>query len=66
MTFQQDTFRPLTDAPVGQAQKTQDAQMAIQFARSYTGQVNTTLTPVATRAIQIVIDRILDELQPHG
>jgi hypothetical protein len=66
MTFQPDTFRPLTAAPIGQAQKAMDALQSIEFARSYTGQVNTTLTLVATRAIQIVVDRILDDLQPHG
>jgi hypothetical protein len=66
MTFQPDTFRPLTDALVGQEQKRLDALEALSFARSYTGTVTCSLTPIATRSIQIVVNRILDELQPHG
>jgi hypothetical protein len=62
MTYQQNTFRPLSSAPVGQHLKAQDALQALEFARSYTGTVNCTLNPLATRAIQIVVDRILDDL----
>jgi hypothetical protein len=66
MTFQPDSFRPLRDAPIGQARKQKDALQAIEFARSYTGTVKTTLNSLATRAIQIVVDRILDDVSQHG
>jgi hypothetical protein len=62
MTFDPASYRPLTEAPIGQKQKASDALEALQFSRSYTGSVNCTLNSLATRAIQIVCDRILDEL----
>jgi hypothetical protein len=66
MTFDSETYRPLSEAAVGTDSKRRDALEAIEFARSYKGTVTCSLTPVATRSIQIVVNRILDELQPHG
>jgi hypothetical protein len=65
MSFDPITMRPAVESPL-QSQKPTDALQAIDFARSYTGTVKTTLTPTATRAIQIVVDRILDEIPDHG
>jgi hypothetical protein len=66
MTFDPESYRPLSEAAVGTDRKREDALGAIEFARSYTGSVKTTLNSLATRAIQIVVDRILDEIPQHG
>ena len=65
MTFDPVSGRPYVSSPL-QHLKAKDALEAIEFARSYTGTVTCSLTPVATRSIQIVVNRILDELQPHA
>jgi hypothetical protein len=61
MSFEPETFRPLSQAPIGQDLKRQDALEAIEFARSYKGEPFTTLSRDAiTPFLQVVIDRILD------
>ena len=62
MTFDPETFRPLTDAPIGQDQKRADALEAIEFARGYLGGVETCLDRSAeTPYLQDVLKRILAE-----
>ena len=58
MTFDERTFRPLQHASL-QHLKADDALSAIQFARSYTGTVETTLDRSSiTPYLKLVIDRI--------
>lgn len=60
MSYEESTFRPLTEAPIGQDQKRKDALEALEFARSYDQPVNTTLTKEAIGPYtKFVIDRIL-------
>jgi hypothetical protein len=44
MTFDHETFRPISESRVGSIQKRADALEAIEFARSYKGKVSTSLT----------------------
>jgi hypothetical protein len=44
MSFDPETYRPLTDSPVGQDQKRSDAMQAIEYARSYSVRPSTSLT----------------------
>jgi hypothetical protein len=62
MTFDPDTYRPMSEAPIGQDQKASDALDAIQFVRSLpsTYQVSTTLNRDAISPyLSAVIERIL-------
>ena len=62
MTFDPETYRPIREAPVGNDQKRRDALLAIEFARSYSGEVETTLDRTAeTPYLQDVLKRILAE-----
>jgi hypothetical protein len=61
MSFEPESFRPLSEAPIGQDLKCSDALEAIEFARSYCGEPFTTLKKDAiTPFLQVFIDRILD------
>jgi hypothetical protein len=61
MSFEPESFRPLSEAPMGQNLKRRDALESIEFARSYKGEPFTTLKKDAiTPFLQVVIDRILD------
>jgi hypothetical protein len=62
MTYDPDTYRPLTDPPCGMAQKREDALAAIEYARTNNDPVQTTLTREAvTPLLMAVFDRILDD-----
>ena len=60
LTYEPDTFRPLTVPHVGLEAKTRDALAAIDFARSFTGRSVTSLDKESiTPYLQVIIDRIL-------
>jgi hypothetical protein len=62
MTYDPDTYRPLTEPPCGMAQKREDALAAIEYARTNNDPVKTTLTREAvTPLLMAVFDRILDD-----
>ena len=62
LTCNPETFQPLTEAPVGNAQKTLDALEALAFARSYKGKVKTTLTKESIRfPLSVVMNRFMDD-----
>jgi hypothetical protein len=44
LKFDPETYRPISEPPIGQALKQADALEAIEFARSYRGRVQTSLT----------------------
>src|SRR6266704_219982 len=61
MTYDPETYRPLSEAPIGSEVKRSDALEAISFGRSYKGEPFTTLKKDAiTPFLQVVLDRILD------
>lgn len=63
MTYDEETFRPLRNAPIGQEIKQADALLALEFARSLdpTIAVCTTLDRNQLNPyIEVVIDRIKD------
>lgn len=68
MTYDPDTYRPLTDPPCGMAQKREDALAAIEYARTNKDPVKTTLTKEAvTPLLAAVFDRVLEgEMLIHG
>jgi hypothetical protein len=62
MSFDAESYRPILEAPVGQKQKEADALEAIEFARSYQGRVQTSLTvdaisPFFERMILSTLDK---------
>jgi hypothetical protein len=64
MTFDPESFRPLTHAPIGQDQKRQDALEAIDYARNHqthpSEPIKTSLDKSAiSPTLRIVINRIL-------
>src|SRR6266704_5436428 len=60
MTFDPNTYRPLTEAALCQEQKKADALEAIEFARSFKGEPFTTLSKDAISPyLKVVINRIL-------
>jgi hypothetical protein len=60
VTFDPETYRPLSPPPVGSDLKAEDALAAIDFARSYQGKPQTTLDREAiTPCLKVIIDRIL-------
>ena len=62
LTCDPTTFRPLTEAPVGNRQKTLDALESLAFARSYKGKVKTTLTKESIRfPLSVVMTRFMDD-----
>jgi len=62
LTCDPNTFAPLTEAPVGNRQKTLDALQALEFARSYKGKVKTTLTQESIRfPLSVVMTRFMDD-----
>jgi TfuA protein len=61
MTYDPDTFKPLTEPPCGMDQKRLDAVAAIEYARTNKESVQTTLTKEAVAPLlTAVFDRILD------
>jgi hypothetical protein len=61
MTYDPDTFKPLTEPPCGMDQKRLDAVAAIEYARTNKESVKTTLTKEAVAPLlTAVFDRILD------
>ena len=61
MTYDPDTFRPLTEPPCGMDQKRLDAVAAIEYARTNKESVQTILTKEAVAPLlTAVFDRILD------
>ena len=68
MTYDSDTYRPLTEPPCGMAQKREDALAAIEYARTNKDPAHTTLTKEAvTPLLTAVFDRILEgEMLLHG
>lgn len=62
LNYDPETFRPLTTPRVGNDTKTRDALSAIDFSRSFTGKIVTSLDKEAiTPFLSVVIDRILAE-----
>ena len=62
LTCDPETYRPLTEAPVGNRQKTLDALEALAFARSYKGKVKTTLTKESIRfPLSVVMTRFMND-----
>jgi hypothetical protein len=62
LTCDPTTYQPLTEAPVGNRQKTLDALEALAFARSYKGKVKTTLTQESIRfPLSVVMTRFMDD-----
>jgi hypothetical protein len=57
LTFDPETFRPIRPVPVGQESKVLEAFEAIEFSRSYTGVLSTTLYRDAI-SLHVVVDRI--------
>lgn len=68
MTYDPDTFRPITDPPCGMDQKREDAIAAIEYSRTNKERVQTSLTKEAVMPLlTAVFDRILDnEVLIHG
>lgn len=68
MTYDPDTYRPLTEPLCGMAQKREDALRAIEYARTNKEPAHTTLTRESvTPLLMAVFDRILeDEALIHG
>lgn len=61
MTYDPDTYKPLTEPPCGMAQKREDALAAIEYARINKDPAHTTLTKEAvTPLLTAVFDKILD------
>ncbi len=60
MTFDPETNSVLSDAPLGQEQKQIDALAAIDFARSYTGNVS---CPLDRAQIFPYVERILERIE---
>ena len=62
LNYDPETFRPLTTPRVGNEAKARDALAAIDFARSFTGKIVTSLNKEAiTPFLSVVIDRILED-----
>lgn len=62
LNYDPETCRPLTTPRIGSSAKTRDALAAIDFARSFTGKIVTSLDKKAiTPFLSVVIDRILAE-----
>jgi hypothetical protein len=62
LTCNPETYEPMTEAPVGNRQKTLDALEALAFARSYKGKVKTTLTKESIRfPLSVVMTRFMDD-----
>lgn len=60
MSYDPATYRPLTEAPIGQDLKRADALEALKFARGFKGHVKTSLSRSAiTPYLRIVMERIL-------
>jgi hypothetical protein len=60
LTFDPETYRPTFEPAVGHALKSADALAAIDFARSYTGKVETTLDRSAISPyLEVVLKRIM-------
>ena len=61
MTYDPETYRPLTEPPCGMAQKREDALAAIDYARTNKDPAWTSLTKEAvTPLLTAVFDKILD------
>lgn len=61
LTYDPETFKPLSNPKVGNAQKTADALEAISLARSGTARCETTLDKSCVDPFEIVFRRILEE-----
>jgi hypothetical protein len=62
LTCDPATYQPLSEAPVGNRQKTLDALEALAFARAYKGKVKTTLTKEEiTFPLSVVMNRFMDD-----
>jgi hypothetical protein len=62
LTYDPETYRLLSEAPVGNKQKTLDALEAIAFARGYNEPVKTTLTRESIGPfVDQVLERILED-----
>ena len=62
LTCNPETYEPMTEAPVGNRQKTLDALEALAFARSYKGKVKTSLTKESIRfPLSVVMTRFMDD-----
>ena len=62
LTCNPETHQPMTEAPVGNRQKTLDALEALAFARSYRGKVKTTLTKESIRVpLSVVMTRFMED-----
>ena len=62
LNFDPETYRPLSTPRVGHEAKREDALEAVEFSRSNTEKVSTTLNKEAiTPFLQVILDRILAE-----